>query len=1116
MRHGAIPGLFLNGEDNFTIEVFFYLKNKESRSILYGQQGKFELGIDNGQIFLNAPGFCSFIVAEATVTLEPENFYYIAVTYDGSKISLFLLGYKIFEAEKTGVSARSEDPLSIGMGALGYICTIRVFSEVLSGSQILSNNLNELTGRDSCEAWLVFSDIQPIDKGKNKLAISLVGEGAKVVNLVACSSFSGMGCALLKNKVNENYEAFTVLGKAYPLFTSNSEMAIFTSRSAADGYTVLLRRQENYNYKLVFKTTGAELTSSKDIEANRWFDFAVTLSSGKITLFIDGAQAGEMNVASINLKGDANALIGTGYDDGYVGFKQGFSGYIDYIAEFEKALDSTRIGGYVDNPPFIFDKDLISSMSLNSATPSELAYDEPIWGHGDFRYGLAESTNPTNSPKGIQYFYPTEKDPRWDTLSLEDQWKLNYYCTYVDTIINGVLGLAQQHNGNMVGVDPDLARTGTTGLLRRRVNARVNLNPPNQRNLEIEMQPLLRRRGNVQNRRAPRIPGNGFNGAVGGGVAAMGAGATGSACGSGTFMMAVGAVVIVAASAFLIPIFYNRPEPTKSDIRIKSLQFNSDGDSTIGSLNCRKNSTKTVPVKAVKNPSNGKIEITGVFVPSDLTKITLTVEVYCEGKSSLSGRIKATETPSIIGDLISDEFTINSGKPKYISIDIGAAKLKEASQGMVKNFAANWNWTFVRGTDETFLINSSQTIYTVIARPLSPWICTKQSYKNGEIGYIWTDLLDVCFSAYKSYSDPKSCLPVDLEHVRAYTLELNKNTAFKYDKISGASKYVTDFDTIKLQKCLNDRISTSTNDLNCTDCANIVAIEAAASGIDVTMGIMALNFKCNQIKAIGYTNWEVPFPPRGGFSYHQVAIIGHAGRSKESKIFDACLKLDAGSYPGKLESSTYTKTPRLPINNTFSETGNLQVNVPVSTPYDKPFYRERLVGDKSKCEFLPSPIPVANISKTITIASGAVNMEEDAYQEYFNMVKKRFGLEENPLPKKRGISAANVFTDIKKIAGVTQSELEEDYGEQKVYSAVRDGNNYRVDINKAADEQMAYSVLTRRLAFVTNPALQRRNDLGDIAFAIDDSYIITVRNNVVITVSGKDAVQLAKDLIKQL
>jgi hypothetical protein len=97
-------------------------------------------------------------------------------------------------------------------------------------------------------------------------------------------------------------------------------------------------------------------------------------------------------------------------------------------------------------------------MSLNSATPSELAYDEPIWGHGDFRYGLAESTNPTNSPKGIQYFYPTEKDPRWDTLSLEDQWKLNYYCTYVDTIINGVLGLAQQHNGNMVGVDPDLAK----------------------------------------------------------------------------------------------------------------------------------------------------------------------------------------------------------------------------------------------------------------------------------------------------------------------------------------------------------------------------------------------------------------------------------------------------------------------------------------------------------------------------------------------------------------------------------------------------------------------------------------------------------------------------------
>jgi hypothetical protein len=125
-------------------------------------------------------------------------------------------------------------------------------------------------------------------------------------------------------------------------------------------------------------------------------------------------------------------------------------------------------------------------------------------------------------------------------------------------------------------------------------------------------------------------------------------------------------------------------------------------------------------------------------------------------------------------------------------------------------------------------------------------------------------------------------------------------------------------------------------------------------------------------------------------------------------------------------------------------------------------------------------------------------------------------LDENPLPKKPRLSVENAFPDFKKIPGIDQFELEEDYGEQKVYSAIRDGNKYRVDIHKAADEQKAYLVLIRRLAFIQNPGINRHNDLGDIAFTIDDSYVIAVRNNVVITVSGRGAVQFAKEIMEQL
>jgi hypothetical protein len=85
----------------------------------------------------------------------------------------------------------------------------------------------------------------------------------------------------------------------------------------------------------------------------------------------------------------------------------------------------------------------------------------------------------------------------------------------------------------------------------RRVNARVNLKPPNQRNLEIEMQPLLRRRGKVQTEGRPDSRQR-INGAVGE-VWQQWCRRYSVCLRSGTFMMAVGAVVIVAASAFLIP-----------------------------------------------------------------------------------------------------------------------------------------------------------------------------------------------------------------------------------------------------------------------------------------------------------------------------------------------------------------------------------------------------------------------------------------------------------------------------------------------------------------------------------------------------------------------------------
>lgn len=65
-------------------------------------------------------------------------------------------------------------------------------------------------------------------------------------------------------------------------------------------------------------------------------------------------------------------------------------------------------------------------------------------------------------------------------------------------------------------------------------------------------------------------------------------------------------------------------------------------------------------------------------------------------------------------------------------------------------------------------------------------------------------------------------------------------------------------------------------------------------------------FYCNQIQAItaGTPSWGYPFDwdgtkKWGGFSFHMVNRDNEPGMSVKTKIYDACLKVDGGTYPGR-------------------------------------------------------------------------------------------------------------------------------------------------------------------------------------------------------------------------
>ena len=86
---------------------------------------------------------------------------------------------------------------------------------------------------------------------------------------------------------------------------------------------------------------------------------------------------------------------------------------------------------------------------------------------------------------------------------------------------------------------------------------------------------------------------------------------------------------------------------------------------------------------------------------------------------------------------------------------------------------------------------------------------------------------------------------------------------------------------------------------------------------------MTSMFRLNEVIAIGYTTWAVPFG--FGFSYHEVAWKGAC--TQNDNIFDACLKVDGDADP-----TTAPHTALLPLNMLFGDCAAMNYRLRLCPP----------------------------------------------------------------------------------------------------------------------------------------------------------------------------------------
>lgn len=274
-----------------------------------------------------------------------------------------------------------------------------------------------------------------------------------------------------------------------------------------------------------------------------------------------------------------------------------------------------------------------------------------------------------------------------------------------------------------------------------------------------------------------------------------------------------------------------------------------------------------------------------------------------------------------------------------------------------------------------------------------------------------------------------------------------------------------------------------------------------------------VGFECNEIIAIGFTNWAVPFASQGGgFSYHQVSTLVNNKYNKDTPIYDACLKLDIGTHPGK--SSPSPKTPYLPVNYTFAETKVDTVNVDPTKEYTENFYRERLVKSKENCQISPEIYRVTGFDPSVVIRTEFVMPEPS---KHFEHTKAIYGLEKNTLPTGNMHKGSQTLSSFSEMNDVTKTTETENYGRNCVYDVEYKNEILQVECTFALNEREAWLLLISALSCISAPHV-RSIELGDKAFAINDSFVLFVKNNVLVQISctGSKALDFATALEKTI
>ncbi|MCM1048281.1 MAG: LamG domain-containing protein [Clostridiales bacterium] len=326
--------------NQFSISAQFIPDALTAQGVLFSLGSAFFVKIDNGRVQLTGDGFNNF--SDETVLLQRCKNTIIAI-YDGTKISVYCNGSLLLQ-QAALFNPAAVTYLRIGESSCQmYICKVTIFHRQLTGQEIQSSLVAKLTDYS-----------RQIDFTKPTVSLDVNLHQCRIENCVYTLDCRNGKLTMPYSHLPEEY---TLTFSFYAFNHEYDNGILFNSPH------MCIRLWDQYGIcspRISIEHDGHRYNTPFAIKTKQWTNLTVVFGNSHIKIYFDGVIKHEISYNPSSETGDFE-------------FGQ-FDGYLDSCAIIKCALSQSEISDYLNQPPEVFDKDVLYLFNFYDKLLQESCY----------------------------------------------------------------------------------------------------------------------------------------------------------------------------------------------------------------------------------------------------------------------------------------------------------------------------------------------------------------------------------------------------------------------------------------------------------------------------------------------------------------------------------------------------------------------------------------------------------------------------------------------------------------------------------------------------------------------------------------------------------------------